>query len=856
MDFREKPSILTLKDKLEGYEIIMFNHGINFGQDRFQKLKTRQKILLGFSAPLILMVVIATVVYFSIGKLLDTSQWVQHTQRVIAGGQELTKLMIDMETGERGFLITGKDHFLEPFNNSQQVWNDKILELKTLVEDNPIQIEQLDKIDALEKDWLTYAAAPEIEMRRKVGKATVDAYHLQEILSRGEGKRIIDDFMALGHEVETFFSERGDWEGAFATEIIEKSLADREDSQRGFLITGKEEFLGKYTAGEQVKLPAYFARLRAIVSDRGFENELMGKIDQLGQLATEWTHKAAEPEIAARRQMNKHPETLADVKALLEKETGKKIVDAIRGQLSEFINVEKTLMTSRVQQAEIAASNSIILIIAGTLFSVLIALFVAFIVSGTIVKRLEILLGATRKVADGDFTETINVKDEDEDEDEIGRLARAFNRMTSTLRASREKMAAANDDLIIEKEKAEESEIKFRNLVEGSLQGIFVHRDFKPLFANQICADMFGYSNPEEILDLDSLLETFWVAAEQEQIRDYKTYRMAGDETANIYECQGIRKDGSLFWIENHVTLIDWQGQKAIQVAVIDITERKRVSEELSHQANHDTLTGLANRREFERRAERLLSTVRQDQSEHALCFMDLDQFKVVNDTCGHTAGDELLRQLSSLLKRTVRHSDTLARLGGDEFSVLMEHCSLDDAHRVATSLQKAIQGYQFSWEGHSFTVGVSMGLVPITETTANLTELLKNADAACYMAKDKGRNRIHVYHAEDVEMAQRHGEMQWVTRLNQALAEDRFCLYAQTILPLDGSTDKHYELLLRMTDEEGEIIPPGAFLPAAERYNLMSKIDRWVIEHAFDLLADNPAFLSQINFISINLSA
>ena len=284
-------------------------------------------------------------------------------------------------------------------------------------------------------------------------------------------------------------------------------------------------------------------------------------------------------------------------------------------------------------------------------------------------------------------------------------------------------------------------------------------------------------------------------------------------------------------------------------------SESKQAKQNLSYQASHDTLTGLVNRREFERRAEQLLSTIRQENSEHALCFMDLDQFKIVNDTCGHTAGDELLRQLSVVLQNTVRHSDTLARLGGDEFGVLMEHCSLDDAHRVATSLQKAIQEFQFSWEGKMIKIGVSIGLVPITDDLVSLTELLIHADAACYMAKDQGRNRIHVYHDEDLELAQRHGEMQWASRLNHALEEDRLCLFAQSIVPLDGSTDDHYELLIRMIDEEGKIVPPGSFLPAAERYNLIAKIDNWVIKNSFRLLAENPEFLNKIHFCSINLS-
>ncbi len=321
------------------------------------------------------------------------------------------------------------------------------------------------------------------------------------------------------------------------------------------------------------------------------------------------------------------------------------------------------------------------------------------------------------------------------------------------------------------------------------------------------------------------------------------------------FEIIGLK--GGRKWVETHATpLTDETGRIIAQLAVTrDITERKHVEEQLSHQASHDVLTELVNRREFERRAKRLITTVKYDEVEHALCYLDLDLFKVVNDTCGHSAGDELLRQLSSVLKNIVRKRDTLARLGGDEFGVLMEHCSPKEANRLAVSIQKAVQNYHFIWEGRSFKVSVSIGLVPITDTTISLTELLKNADAACYMAKDKGRNRIHVLQSGDKEIAQHRGEMQLVTQINQALEEDRFCFYVQGIVPLNKGADKHYELLIRMVDEKGGLILPVAFLPAAERYNLISKLDNWVIKNAFELVAQNPAFLEQTGFISINLS-
>jgi diguanylate cyclase (GGDEF)-like protein len=287
----------------------------------------------------------------------------------------------------------------------------------------------------------------------------------------------------------------------------------------------------------------------------------------------------------------------------------------------------------------------------------------------------------------------------------------------------------------------------------------------------------------------------------------------------------------------------------------IDITERKKAEEQLNYQSSHDSLTELVNRREFERRTEKLLSASKKKNQLHALCYMDLDQFKIVNDTCGHAAGDEMLRQISALLKEAVRDNDTLARLGGDEFGVLMEHCSPDNAYRVTRAIQAAIQEYQFVWENRSFRVGVSIGLVQITDKTNNLTELLKVADVACYMAKDKGRNRIHVHCDEDSELAKRQGEMHWVTRIQHALDEDRFCLYAQMIEPLEKSSGKHFEVLVRMIDEEGDIIPPGAFLPSAERYNLMRELDKWVISDTLRSLKTHPEFLNRIDFISINLS-
>jgi diguanylate cyclase (GGDEF)-like protein/PAS domain S-box-containing protein len=300
----------------------------------------------------------------------------------------------------------------------------------------------------------------------------------------------------------------------------------------------------------------------------------------------------------------------------------------------------------------------------------------------------------------------------------------------------------------------------------------------------------------------------------------------------------------------------DNQGEITRMVGThVDITVQKEIQAELCYQASHDNLTGLVNRSEFEKQTQALIKDAHMGRYQHALCYIDLDQFKVVNDSCGHAAGDEMLRQVSKMLKNVVRNNDLVARLGGDEFGVLIKDCSLDDAQQVTKAIQKSLQDYQFTFEGKGFWVGLSIGLVAITANTHSLVELFKHADAACYMAKDKGRNRIHVHHENDSDIAQRHGEILWVNKIQHALDNGRFVLFAQLIEPLDGSTTMHCELLVRMLNNDNCIIAPGAFLPAAERYNLINKLDSWVVENAIGLLIQHPSFLDQVNFVSINLS-
>ncbi|WP_051710823.1 EAL domain-containing protein [Andreprevotia chitinilytica] len=277
-----------------------------------------------------------------------------------------------------------------------------------------------------------------------------------------------------------------------------------------------------------------------------------------------------------------------------------------------------------------------------------------------------------------------------------------------------------------------------------------------------------------------------------------------------------------------------------VVLALHDMTRERQYVANLSWQASHDELTGLANRREFELRLSRLLEDMKRRPTHNAVLFIDMDQFKIVNDTSGHSAGDELLRQVSNALIQNLREGDTLARLGGDEFGVILAGCRPDPAERIAEALRAAIENLHFAWGNQPFPISISVGLVNFESPLTTLEDILRSADAACYLAKEKGRNRVQHYRPDDAELTIRHGEMEWVHRLRLALDEDRFCLYSQPIVPVrNHETGAHFELLLRLRDEHGEVVPPIAFIPAAERFGLMPQIDRWVVRTALSTIAE-----------------
>ncbi len=321
-----------------------------------------------------------------------------------------------------------------------------------------------------------------------------------------------------------------------------------------------------------------------------------------------------------------------------------------------------------------------------------------------------------------------------------------------------------------------------------------------------------------------------------------------------------VHRDGHEYAVEMAASPLQGDGGEVIGSVIVfhDVTAMRTLARQMTYQASHDALTGLVNRREFDRRLNMMLEHAREHGSEHALCYLDLDQFKVVNDTCGHVAGDELLRQLSVVLSNTIRDRDTLARLGGDEFGILLGECPLDKAQAIASKICDVVKDFRFVWGDKTFGLGVSIGVVPITQYSESASALTSAADTACYAAKESGRNRVHVYQDDDLATQMRHGEMQWVPRIESALADDRFRLFCQPIVVADRSHPaRRCEILIRMVDESGELVPPGAFLPAAERYNLMPSIDRWVIRETFSAyrsaLRDNPA-VAEVT-CAINLS-
>ncbi len=300
-----------------------------------------------------------------------------------------------------------------------------------------------------------------------------------------------------------------------------------------------------------------------------------------------------------------------------------------------------------------------------------------------------------------------------------------------------------------------------------------------------------------------------------------------------------IRRDGSVTPIDERAARLRNREGEVIGLVLVmrDVTAERQLSDQLRHQATHDALTGLANRAHFEEQVDMTLRRCQATGQTYAAAFIDLDQFKVVNDTGGHAAGDELIRRVATAIRAQLREGDLLARLGGDEFGLVLPNCSLEVAVQVTERIRLTIEALRFLSEGRSFAVNASIGVVHNDPLLHTATDVMRAADRACYAAKETGRNRVHIYRTDDRDIDTCRGEMQWVSRLQAALEQDRFVLYTQEIRPIKaaaGAQPTCHEVLLRLRDEQGQMVPPMAFIPAAERFGLMPQIDRWVIEHAF----------------------
>ena len=504
----------------------------------------------------------------------------------------------------------------------------------------------------------------------------------------------------------------------------------------------------------------------------------------------------------------------------------------ISGNQGGWVAVQLSSAALRMEQNKILF-QSLFIVPLGLAVTIVFALRMARGVTRPVIS----LTGAVEKIKNGMFDFRVSTNSGGE----VGRLEDGINAMAAALQEAREREnKRAEDALFLEKVRAQ---VTLESIGDGVITTDAVGR--------------IVYMNPvaEQFTEWKSDAAHGKPLSEVFKIFDEESNRL---EEYPIHYCL---QDGRTIRHDSHHLLMSHEGGKieiqdsaapirdrdgSILGAVVvfhDVTEIQSMARHMAFLASRDPLTGLLNRREFESRLQFVLGSARAGERTHALLYLDLDQFKIVNDTCGHVAGDELLKQLAGHLQKEIRASDMLARLGGDEFGVILEDCSIEKAKQIADLLRQFVKNFRFMWEKRAFEIGVSIGLVPISRDSGSLTEVLSAADSACYIAKDRGRNRIHLYQPDDRAFAQRRGEMQWVHRLRQGLENNSFGLYCQAIIPLRDKArqpSRFHEVLVRVQDED--LVLPAAFIPAAERYHLMPSIDRWVIRTVFLMLEKHQA--------------
>lgn len=506
-------------------------------------------------------------------------------------------------------------------------------------------------------------------------------------------------------------------------------------------------------------------------------------------------------------------------------------------------------------------------IIAGALILTLITLLFAFVILYRGLLPLKKLRQAADSSARGKF-----VSADENGYSEIRAPIHAFNLMVK-------KIQSLISDLTSEVEGHKQTEEKLKHAKEtaelhaqhSEQQSTFLHMTLQSIVdgvittsidgriqsINPMAEQLTGWTEAEALNK--PLLQVMHALKEETRARIY-------DPTENIEYKSVLDEPVSAILIQNNsqietpveyvvAPMRDHEDKIAGVVVIIhDESIQRSLNRQLTFQATHDALTGLINRYEFERRLKYVISTQTMHESVNTLCYINLNQFKLVNDTCGHTAGDELLKKITLLLQNTVDHTGTLARLGGDEFGLLLENVDVKKAQGITSRLFEVIRSFQFTWNENTFTVGASIGITAIAHNALSYEEVLSNADSACQLAKETGRNRTIVFTEEDDKLLTQQREMHWVSRINHALEEDRFQLYFQEIMPLQGHEQSfilHGEILLRMIDKEGDIVAPNNFLPAAERYNMITPIDEWVVEKSIQWLSTRKEKV----LISVNLS-
>lgn len=400
---------------------------------------------------------------------------------------------------------------------------------------------------------------------------------------------------------------------------------------------------------------------------------------------------------------------------------------------------------------------------------------------------------------------------------------------------------------------------QYFDIYQNAVEGLFtLSKEGRLISANPQLTDMMGYQNQAELRRAVNENGPGIILGDIESAKRFlEEVQQKGAVISR--EVQGLKKDGSHIWGLMSMRLsnaIKEDEEDYIQGAVVDITEKHQAYQKLAYLASHDSLTGVLNRTEFEKKLYNALTDLKQTGAPSTMLYLDLERFKLINDSSGHMAGDSLLRQISDQLKSVLKDQGVLARLGGDEFAILLNGINGNEAFVIAYRIIETVKEFRFLWEEQIYTIGVSIGMKELSVDDSSLNQIFTSADAACYVAKEKGRNRIHIYSDEDIDVKHHQTQMEWISIINSALDNDKFILYYQLIVPtLHRNAPVHYEILLRMRDDEHNIIPPDTFIPAAERYNLMTRIDRWVITSYFRWLSQNREHMKAMGQCSINLS-